>query len=282
MESESNPESASVNESAAPPKATRAQRKIEFPYTDLAQAEVLADRLMVRGGGSAESQQLAGWLNQSANGGTFRTGLSAAKLFGFIETERGSVIITAEGKDVNDSNKAVVVRVDAFLRVPLFAALFDKFKGYPLPPPAAVERQMVELGVPPKQKERARQVFMKSAVKAGFVDAATGRLIKPAVQAAHDQKKAATAPNPGGNRGDGGDDGDKEDGRKKQPHNPFVEGLLSQLPQSDKYVGWTLEDQAEWLSAAASIFKLLSKAKGRIDVSIQLEKQTPPGANQTA
>ena len=109
-----------------------------------------------------------------------------------------------------------------------------------------------------------------------------GRLIKPAVQAAHGQKTAATAPNPGGNGGDGGDDGDKEDGRKKQPHNPFVEGLLSQLPQSDNYVGWTLEDQAEWLTAAASIFKLLSKAKGRIDVSIQLEKQTPPGANQTA
>jgi hypothetical protein len=38
------------------------------------------------------------------------------------------------------------------------------------PPPPPVERQMEQLGVSPKQKERARQTFMKSAQYAGFID----------------------------------------------------------------------------------------------------------------
>jgi len=35
--------------------------------------------------------------------------------------------------------------------------------GNALPPPPAIERQMEQRGVSPKQKERARQTFMKSA-----------------------------------------------------------------------------------------------------------------------
>jgi hypothetical protein len=41
------------------------------------------------------------------------------------------------------------------------------------PPPPAIERQVEQLGVSPKQKERARQSFMKSAQYAGFIDAST-------------------------------------------------------------------------------------------------------------
>jgi hypothetical protein len=42
-------------------------------------------------------------------------------------------------------------------------------------------RQVTELGVSPKQKERARQTFMKSAQYASFIDASTGRFVKPGV-----------------------------------------------------------------------------------------------------
>jgi hypothetical protein len=44
-------------------------------------------------------------------------------------------------------------------------------------PPPAIERQVVDLGVSPKQKERARQTFMKSTQYAGFIDASTGRFV---------------------------------------------------------------------------------------------------------
>jgi hypothetical protein len=57
--------------------------------------------------------------------------------------------------------------------------MYDQHEGNVLPPAAAIERQMEQLGVSPKQKERARQTFTKSAVFAGFIDSATGRFIKP-------------------------------------------------------------------------------------------------------
>lgn len=279
MESSANTESGPVNANAGAQKATRERSQIEFPYSDMGQAEALAVCLMTKGGGSADPAQLASWLDQSANGGSFRSGLSAARIFGFVESDRGTVRITQDGKDVTDADKASAVRVEAFLRVPLFAALFDKFKGYALPPAAAIERQMVDIGVPTKQKERARQVFQKSANRAGFVDQSSGRLTKPSVQTVSERKKEGDLPP----RSGGGDGGGKDfEGSKTEAHNPFIAGLLSQLPSADKYTTWPLEDQAEWLTAAASIFKLLSKAKGRIEVVARAEVQTPTGVTQSA
>ena len=59
--------------------------------------------------------------------------------------------------------------------------MYDQYKGNALPPAPAIERQMEQLGVSPKQKERARQTFMKSAQYAGFIDSATGRFVKPGI-----------------------------------------------------------------------------------------------------
>jgi hypothetical protein len=66
-------------------------------------------------------------------------------------------------------------RVEAFLNVELFRAMYDA-----LPPPA-IERQVAQLGVSPKQTERARQTFMKSAQYAGLIDASPGRFVKPGI-----------------------------------------------------------------------------------------------------
>ncbi|CAN7291523.1 DUF5343 domain-containing protein [Bosea sp. LjRoot237] len=51
-------------------------------------------------------------------------------------------------------------------------------------------------------------------------------------------------------------------------YHPFVQGLLDEIPETEKFSEWSVEDQAEWLRAAAGIFKLLSKSKGRITISI--------------
>jgi hypothetical protein len=68
----------------------------------------------------------------------------------------------------------------------------------------------------------------------------------------------------------GGRDGRGGGGR----YHPFIEGLLSELPDKDKFAGWPIEEQAEWLIAAASIFKLLSKSKGRISINADGVKET--------
>jgi hypothetical protein len=49
------------------------------------------------------------------------------------------------------------------LNVELFRVIYEQYKGNALPSPPAIARQMEQLGVSPKQKERARQTFMKSA-----------------------------------------------------------------------------------------------------------------------
>ncbi len=54
----------------------------------------------------------------------------------------------------------------------------------------------------------------------------------------------------------------------RSSYHPFVQGLLDEIPATEKFIEWSVEDQAEWLRAAAGIFKLLSKSKGRIAISI--------------
>ena len=68
-----------------------------------------------------------------------------------------------------------------FLNVPLYKAIFDKYKGGVLPPQAALERDIIGLGVAEKQTGRARQVFERSAEQANFVEHGKDRLVMPAV-----------------------------------------------------------------------------------------------------
>jgi hypothetical protein len=103
-------------------------------------------------------------MGQTASSGTFRTRVGAARSFGLIETNQGRASLTQLGRDALDnSGNERAARVTAFLNVELFRAMYDQSKGTPLPRPPAIERQMAGLGVSPKQTERARQTFVKSA-----------------------------------------------------------------------------------------------------------------------
>jgi hypothetical protein len=240
--------------SAAPKKQTRERSRIEFPYADLESTVELARMLHSKQGAArCELTQLAIWLGQTATGGTFRTRLSAAKLFGLVETDRGAVWLTDLGQSVLDRGAERAALVSAFLNAPLCRALYDEFEGHPLPPAAALERQIVSLGVSEKQKERARQTFIKSAHYAHFIDQQRGRLIKPGtgpgVTPSH-------PPRPGG--GNGGDD---------PPRDPLIEGLFKEVPP--RGTDWSAEDQVRWLETAAHIFALVFKRAERIKVEIR-------------
>jgi len=272
-------ETEAVGISDSQPKPAKRERSaIEFPYTDIGQATELVRVLLERGGGSAEPQQLAGWMDQSAKSGTFRARLSAARIFGFLETSRGSIEITPLGRAALDPGSQSSSFAEGFIRVPLFSAMFDKNRGFPLPPAAAIERQMLDLGVSSKQTERARQTFQKSAQLSGYVDAVNGRFVKPAVASfsanpdvtemdaddSSDHADGGDEGSSGGSSGGGGGDG---------RHHHFVQGLLEELPETDGFANWEIEDQVEWLRAAASIFKLLSKKKGRITIEANQPRQ---------
>lgn len=154
---------------------------IEFPYTDIARGAELTTALAQAGGKVwIEQAQLAVTMDMSVSGGTFRGRLSAARMFGFIDTEGGKVRLSDLGILLLDEGSSRSALAEAFLRVPLYKAMFDSYNGFALPPAAAIERQMQSLGVPPKQAERARQAFASSAQHAGYI-ASNGRFSKPMV-----------------------------------------------------------------------------------------------------
>ena len=108
----------------------RFRSEIEFPYADLENAVELAQTIHSKAGSSCEVEELAAWMGQSANGGTFRTRLGAARMFGLTENAQGRTALTQLGRDVLDgSGSERAARVTAFLNVELFRVLYDQFKA---------------------------------------------------------------------------------------------------------------------------------------------------------
>ena len=71
--------------------------------------------------------------------------------------------LTDLGKRIVDPETHDGARAEAFLRVPLYRAIFDRYRAVKLPPDPGLESEMVGLGVSTKQTERARQVLQRSA-----------------------------------------------------------------------------------------------------------------------
>jgi hypothetical protein len=230
----------------------RFRSELSFPYSDLESAVELAQTLHSRAGTSCEQDELAAWMNQSATGGTFRTRISAAKMFGLIDTGQGRATLTPLGRDALDgSGKERAARAQAFLSPELFNRMYEQNKGHALPPPAAIERQMEQLGISPKQKERARQTFTKSATYAGFIDPSTGRFVKPGNLGQRDEGGGAQQRELGGDGGGGGGEPPAID--------PIIQGLLSRLPKSGDV--WPEADRKLWLQLLEGSFKLIYKDK---------------------
>jgi hypothetical protein len=234
----------------------RFRSEIEFPYADLESAVELAQTIHSKAGSSCEVDELAAWMGQSATGGTFRTRLGAARMFGLTENAQGRTTLTQLGRDVLDgSGSDRAARVAAFLNVELFRVMYEQYKGNALPPPPAIERQMEQLGVSPKQKERARQTFMKSAQYAGFIDSATGRFVKPGIAPKDDggrqqEKPLETVRFAGG----GGDEPPAID--------PIIAGLLKRLPKSGDV--WPEADRKLWLDLLEGSFKLIYRDNAEV------------------
>ncbi len=262
------PEPQATTESA---QATqRVQTEIEFPYADLPAAVDLAQRIHSHAGSSCEDEEIAAWLDMSVNGGTFRSRRSSARMFGLIEASGRRLTLTQLGLRINDDNDRAA-RVEAFLKPKLFARMYDQWRDQALPPRTEIERQIGELGVPPKQKTRARQVFQKSAQYAGFIDANSGRFVKPS--GGSPERPPVSEGSKGSDGKAGGDSGGQ--GGNDPPRHPFIEGLLRTLPDPDSEAEWPLDKRVKWLQTAANIFDLIYKGEGGIDVRSAMAQRSP-------
>jgi hypothetical protein len=258
------------------PDEVRGRSSIEFPYMDQDAAFIVATAVHTVGGVSCDWNQLAAQLKLAATGGGFRLRAITAKVFGLLNYERGTVTLTELGIRAVDSKHARLARADSFLAVPLFKGVFDKLEGSTLPPVAAIERLMEQLGVAVKQKKIARQVFMRSAKQAGFFSIDADRLTRPpssrAGQPPEQQKSEVKDIRDNGNdrRGNGGNDG----GSGPPALHPFIEGLLRTLPTPESK--WPTTGRTKWLQAAANIFDLIyapNEETDRGEVKITVEKR---------
>jgi hypothetical protein len=218
---------------AIPAAEGRGRSTIEFPYLDLENAIEIAQGVHDVGGTGCDWDQLAAHLKQAAQGGGFRLRMICAKQFGLATYDRGRIALTSLGLRAVDPQQAKGALIDAFLTIPLYKAIYDKFRGTTLPPIAGLEREMQTLGVSAKQTDKARQAFARSAKFAGFFDFGSDRLVIPKASnqvGASEGAKAGESSRlsdrqrigDGGGGGNGGGDG---------PQIPSaILGLLQSLP----------------------------------------------------
>jgi len=243
----------------------RQRSAIAFPYTDYDNVTVLANAIHEHAGhGTCSAGQLAAWTDQSAKSSGFRTQISAARLFGVIEyADSDSLRLTDLGRRVLDPTKTSVAKAEAFLKVPLFKALFERYKDGVTPPAGALEREIQGLGVAEKQKARARQVFESSAQQTGFRSIALNRLVMPAM-VVKDEKPAHEKLKKNGDGGDGG-------GGTGLNLDPLLVALLNKIPEQGQ--DWPAEKRLRWFKTfAMNVSQVYDTENEPVELDVELRK----------
>lgn len=243
------------DKTANPSESEKRERSsIEFPYMSLDEAMEVARAIhTTTGSGQCEADQLAAALKLSMASSGFRVRISTAKMFGLIESERGSgaMRLTDLGHRIVDPSQERAAKVQAFQTVPLYAKLVEIHRGKTLPPPAALERVMAELGVAKKQTDRARQTFDRSASLAGFFEFGRDKLVTPAIGSqVGDKPREADPPKeptkvPAGEPGIGG---------ASLTGDPLVDALVQKLPKAGAQ--WPDAERKTWLKMVEMAFDL--------------------------
>lgn len=242
-----NVEQIEAKEAEAAAAEKRQRSSIAFSYDDYDAAAEVAQAIHSNvGHGTCSMAQLAPWMKQSVKSSGFRVQLAAARLFGLIDSnDTETYRLTPLGIRVVDPAQARAAKAEAFLNVPLFKALFEKYKGAVTPPNAALEREIVALGVSDKQKARARQVFESSARQTGFREHGPAQLVMPAVVV---PPPGVQTPPPGGNGGGGGGNAGGG-GDLDLDLDPLLIALLQKIPSQGEQ--WPKEKRLRWFKTFA-------------------------------
>lgn len=222
----------------------RLRSTIAFPYSSLSEAETIASALLRSWGGSASQDQLAGSLGTNPRSGTFRTKLGATRIFGAVDVARGKVTLTDLGHRLADPESSSAARVEAFMTVPLFSAVYDEYEGRSLPPDKGLEQKIADLGVSVKQTAKARQALQASAKRAGFFDTTSGRLIRPATT-----KDSGTPPDPKPN----------EEVAVSQSNSASVPLADLWLTLLDKGDSWSADKTQDFVNAARKLREVMAR-----------------------
>jgi len=237
--------------------STRERSKIQFPYNPLNDGVEIARAIFQNGGQQGTMDQVAAWSKHgTTNSGTFKLKLYAARMFGLIEIDGDTIRLTELGNDILDPQKERQARAHAFLNVPLYREIFEKYKGKMLPSDPGLEAEMINLGVAAKQKDRARRIFQHSAQQAGLFALGRDLLILPGGMS---QQKVKELP-PARNEHPKAQDQAPPQFYPGSDLHPFIRGLLETLPPPESI--WPSDKRTQWLKTAENIFGLIYKGNG--------------------
>jgi hypothetical protein len=247
-------------------EAKRDRSTIEFPYYDLEAAIEIASGVYQLGGSSCGWDQLAARLQQAPKGGGFWQRVKTANTFGLVNFGSGTVTLTDLGQRINDPQQEKAAKADAFLKVPLYNKIYEQYKSGTLPPDAALESEIVKMGVAPKQKAKARQAFQRSASLADYFWSGNNRLVRPAIKGS----TASTAVQPEKEEEDHSDKA-KDTNKERKRRHPAIEGLFEELPEPKSE--WSTEDRKKWLEMASSVFAVIYRdtedSRGTLKVTLE-------------
>lgn len=225
---------AAVNTDGSQAKKPQARASVQYPYFDQTNSLEVARKIHENAGGTCGPDQLASYLGyKTTNSGTFQTRLSAAKQFGFVRSEGGSIVVTERAMKIISPvmpEDAVAAKADAFLGVDLFGKVYEKYKGSTIPPKVGMRNLLSQTyGLTEDRLDPAVRVLFDSAEQAGmFPQGDQSRLVRPATKTSVAPKPAADippAPAPESHRsGAGGGDGGPPG-----VHTAII-GLLRDLP----------------------------------------------------
>jgi hypothetical protein len=143
-------------------------------------------RLIDRHGGRMRYDEIAGAMEQRRDSGAFRGKTAAGHMFGATETVSREASLTDLGRRMAVPETEADALTEAFLNVPLYRALFDRYAadGGKLPMTRDIDIDIERLGVSPNRAAKARQMFLRSAETAGYFRSGRDRLIRPSTGSA--------------------------------------------------------------------------------------------------
>jgi hypothetical protein len=240
--------------------------RFSYPYYDLETTLEVARVLYNQAGGKASFAQLASYLgHKDESSGAFIAKIWGAKHFNLVTIQLQVVSITQLGErlaSLQPGFQRDVCLAEAFLNVPLFREVYNRFQNSTLPSTKEGLLNVLQntFGVPSKRASVALKVLLASAEQAGFRRADPNRLVhpvpigllekdvQPEVQAGQKEETKATPssePSP-------------PETLKIKVH-PAISGFLQELPENKQ--GWSVSEQQRWLEAFTAMIKAIYPAE---------------------
>ncbi len=244
-------------------KKSRSQATMPYPYTNLNSGLEVARVIHEKGGGECSAMHLASFLSYTnVRGGAFVSRISAAKQFGLIIGGQEALSVTERAMKILAPvmpEDGIQAKLDAFMEVPLFKDVFERFKGKSLPPEGGLKNLFANTyRLSPDRVGPAVRVFYESAEQAGLFELSPDRtqLLPPLIKRLEkrdDQQEGELPPPPP----------DKPPQITKQPeHNigihPALAGLLKDLPPPGP---WEAAKKQQFMDAFRGIFEFVYPGK---------------------